>query len=239
VHEIVAITDDDVLVDRYWVAALLEAFAGAADIGCVTGLILPVELRTREQSWVEEYGGFARGFRMRSSSLATPPSDQPLFPFAAGRLGSGANMAFRRSALEAIGGFDGALGAGTKARGGDDLAAFAEVVLAGATLVYQPDAVVRHRHRSDLESVRRMATGYGVGLGAYLTSLAVRRPSVVPAMCRRAPGAVRHLLGRRSTKNSGISTDYPRELVWAERRGVIAGPFSYFASRRSLRAGGH
>ena len=42
--EIIAITDDDVIVDGQWIAALLEAFVetGAA---CVTGLILPVELQ--------------------------------------------------------------------------------------------------------------------------------------------------------------------------------------------------
>jgi glycosyltransferase involved in cell wall biosynthesis len=228
--DVVAITDDDVLVDRFWIAALLEAFA-ETDAGCVTGLILPRELRTREQSWVEQYGGFARGFRRRTFSLDDPPADDALFPFTAGRLGSGANMAFRRDTLDRIGGFDDALGAGTRAMGGDDLASFAMTVLAGETLTYEPDAVVRHRHHADLAALERMAHGYGVGLGAYLTSIVWSRPGLALEVARRVPAGVRHFTSRDSEKNKAIQSDYPRRLVLAERTGLLRGPLSYLASR--------
>jgi O-antigen biosynthesis protein len=228
--DILAITDDDVLVDRFWTAALLEAFAETG-AGCVTGLILPRELRTREQSWVEQYGGFARGYTRRTFTLADPPADDVLFPFTAGRFGSGANMAFRRETLDRIGGFDDALGAGTKAKGGDDLAAFAMTVLAGETLTYEPDAVVRHRHHADLAALERMAHGYGVGLGAYVTSVVWSRPELVLEVARRVPAGVRHFTSRDSAKNKAIQADYPRRLVLAERTGVLRGPLSYLASR--------
>jgi GT2 family glycosyltransferase len=232
---ILAITDDDVVVDRHWVSALLESFVlnGA---GCVTGLIVPLELRTREQMWVEQYGGFSRGFSQRAFSLTCPPSGDPLFPFAPGRWGSGANMAFDRAVLESIGGFDPALGAGTRARGGDDLASFARAVLAGATLAYQPDAVVFHEHRSDYAALRQMAHGYGVGLGAYLTSVVAAKPLVGLQMVRRLPAGVRHLASPSSEKNRSIRRDYPRELVVSERLGLLRGPFSYVASRWDSRA---
>ena len=42
----------------------------------------------------------------RRGSMVEPPAEDPLFPFTAGRLGSGANMAFTRRTLDAIGGFD-------------------------------------------------------------------------------------------------------------------------------------
>jgi glycosyltransferase involved in cell wall biosynthesis len=230
--DILAITDDDVITDRHWLSALLEAFV-ENDAGCVTGLILPVELRTREQSWVEQYGGFARGFRQRSYSMTAPPEGDPLFPFAAGRFGSGANMAFTRAALERLGGFDPALGAGTKARGGDDLAAFAGTLLAGYTLVYQPDAVVRHLHHDNYAALHRMAHGYGVGLGAYLASIFSAQPRLVGEFVRRLPAGVRHLTSHDSEKNRNIRADYPRRLVLSERAGLLRGPFSYVASRRA------
>jgi O-antigen biosynthesis protein len=232
--DVVAITDDDVVADRFWLSSLLETFV-LQDAGCVTGPIVPLELRTREQSWVEQYGGFTRGFTHRLFSLAEPPAEEPLFPFTAGRLGSGANMAFTRAALDAIGGFDPSLGAGTRACGGDDLAAFAKTALAGARIAYCPDAVVRHRHHADYEALRRMSRGYGVGLGAYLTSLMVADPRLLPRMVRRLPAGVRHMLAGNSPKNARIEDDYPRELVRAERLGVLQGPLKYGLSRLDTR----
>jgi O-antigen biosynthesis protein len=142
-------------------------------------------------------------------------------------------MAFDRALLERIGGFDPALGAGTKARGGDDLAAFTRTLLEGATLVYQPDAVVHHLHHSDYAALRRMAQGYGVGLGAYLASMVAARPRVAADLLRRVPAGVLHLLSPKSEKNRNIRADYPRQLVRDERLGLLRGPLSYVASRRA------
>jgi hypothetical protein len=144
-------------------------------------------------------------------------------------------MAFTRALLTRIGGFDPALGAGTRARGGDDLAAFATALLSGARIAYTPDAVVRHRHHADYEALQRMAHGYGVGLGAYLTSLVVQKPGVVPALVRRVPGGLRHLLAAGSPKNVGIEPDYPADLIKIERVGVLQGPFRYGLSRLDSR----
>jgi GT2 family glycosyltransferase len=226
---VIAFTDDDVIVDGEWVSALASAFADQS-VACATGLILPVELETVAQVRIEQAGGFARGFQRRVVSLTDPPDD-PLFPFTAGRLGSGANMAFRAEWLRAAGGFDAATGAGTVARGGDDLLAFLRVILAGRTLVYEPSAIVRHRHHRDDDQLRRQAFGYGVGLGAYLTAAACHEPAAVRRMVRRAPQALRHLLAGDSPKNAGISAGYPRELVWRERLGVLTGPIAYARSR--------
>lgn len=227
--EIVAFTDDDVEVDPEWLSALAEAFTetGAA---CVTGLIVPAELETRAQLLVEQAGGFARGFSRRTFTRGMP-DPEPLFPFTAGRFGSGANMAFRTDWLLCHGGFDPATGAGTPARGGDDLIAFLRTIVDGGTLVYEPAAVVRHWHRRDYAGMRRQAFGYGMGLGAYLTATVWRRPALLAAMLRRAgPGAV-HLLGGHSEKNSGRGTSFPRELVLRELAGVLTGPFGYARSR--------
>jgi glycosyltransferase involved in cell wall biosynthesis len=231
--EIVAITDDDVEVGPGWLAAMAGAFAepGAA---CVTGLILPAELETRAQLLVEQAGGFGRGFDTRVFTLGMPGAG-PLFPFTAGRLGSGANMAFRTDWLMSRGGFDPATGAGSPARGGDDLVAFLRVITDGGTLVYEPAAIVRHWHRRDYAGLRRQAFGYGVGFGAYVAASLRSRPGLLAAMLRRSVPAMRHLLDPGSVKNDGRGPGFPRQLVWRERAGMLVGPFAYAVSRRRYR----
>jgi glycosyltransferase involved in cell wall biosynthesis len=226
--EAVAFTDDDVVVDRHWLSALAAGFA-EDDVQCVTGLLVPAELETPAQLWVEQGGGYGRGFATRRYSMREPDGTA-LFPFAAGRFGSGANMAFRTEWLARTGGFDPVTGAGTVARGGDDLVAFASVVLSGGALVYEPAAVVRHWHRREYQGLRRQAFGYGVGLGAYLAATLWRDPALALPMARRVGPAVSHVFSRRSDKNSA-KRDYPAELTWRERAGMVVGPFAYAAGR--------
>jgi len=59
---IVAFTDDDVIVDSSWLSHVVAAFATRDDVGCVTGMILPYELETLAQGWLEQYGGYSKGF---------------------------------------------------------------------------------------------------------------------------------------------------------------------------------
>jgi hypothetical protein len=54
----VAITDDDVVVDRHWLTAIAEVARAAPGVACVTGPIVAAELETRAQRLIEEAGGF-------------------------------------------------------------------------------------------------------------------------------------------------------------------------------------
>lgn len=233
--EIIAFTDDDVIVDPSWVAAIAANFALSARIGCVTGLILPAELETRAQYWTERHGGFGKGLARKVFDPLQGHRYGPLFPFATGAFGSGANMAFRRETLARMGGFDAALGAGTLARGGDDLSGFFAALQAGYQLVYEPGAIVWHHHRRSEDGMRRQAYGYGVGLGAYLTKLVVDDPARIGTFLRRSPAAFRHLFSRRSGKLDRLPADYPRRLVWSERWGIVMGVPGYLRSRAALR----
>src|SRR5437763_1421514 len=67
--EVVAFTDDDVVVDAHWLAELVAAFRADERVACVTGLIAPAELDTPEQVWQDEYWGFAKGFERRVFDL--------------------------------------------------------------------------------------------------------------------------------------------------------------------------
>jgi GT2 family glycosyltransferase len=233
--EFIAFTDDDVRADSRWLAALLRNFATAERVGCVTGMILPAELETKAQYWTERHGGFGKGLERRVFDLGEHRSPGPLFPFAAGSFGSGANMAFSHRALLDTGGFDGALGAGTVARGGDDLAAFVSVIQAGYQIVYEPQAVVWHHHRRGLDGMERQAYGYGVGLGAYLTKFLIEQPGTAWHYMRALPAGIAHLLGGASTKNARLPLDYPSALRWSERRGILAGMPAYLRSRAAFR----
>lgn len=227
--EIVAFVDDDV-VDRHWLTGIAEGFAADRGVGCVTGLILPEQLDTPAQLLLERHGGFDKGFGLQVFDCDQNRPGDPLFPFTAGRLGSGANMAFDTAVLRGLGGFDPAIGVGTFARGGDDLAAFFRVVL-GHRVVYQPAAIVWHRHHRDMAALRNQAFGYGVGLGAFLTSVMVREPKMLPKLLRRLPGGVVYAFSASSARNRGRYDGWPSELARLEKRGLAYGPVAYAVSR--------
>jgi GT2 family glycosyltransferase/peptidoglycan/xylan/chitin deacetylase (PgdA/CDA1 family) len=226
--EVAAFTDDDVVVDRDWIGWIGQAFASEPDAACVTGLILPRDLNTPEQVRVEEFAGFAKGFERRVHRLAQPTS--PLFPYAAGEFGSGACTALRTDVARQIGGFDPSLGAGTVARGGEDLDIYIRVLVTGHALVYEPAAIVWHRHREGRADLRRAVFGYGVSLTAMLTKHIVGGHS--KAILRRVPAAARFLHDPTSRKNSRKRAGYPRRYDWIERAGMLVGPFAYLVSRR-------
>jgi|SRR5580704_4104089 glycosyltransferase involved in cell wall biosynthesis len=231
---ILAITDDDTEVDPHWLSVLVRTFVDF-DAACVNGLILPAELETAAQLLIERSGGFARGFDRRVFMRDKPEPD-PLFPFTAGRFGSGANMAFRTDWLRSQGGFNAATGTGSPARGGHDILAFLTVITDGRTLVYEPAAVVRHWHRRGYEGMRRQAFNYGVGLGAYVTASVTAKAELLPWIIRRTVPAIRYLLSPRSAKNENREQGFPRELIWLERIGFLLGPAAYAMSRLRLAA---
>jgi glycosyltransferase involved in cell wall biosynthesis len=228
---LIAFLDDDVLVDRAWAAALVRGFASDPRVDCVTGPIVAAELETEAQVLIEEYGGFDKGFARRVLDPAAPPAGAPLFPYTAGTLGSGANMAFRREAIVALGGFDVALGGGTASRGGEDLAAFLGILLSGSKLAYEPSMLVRHYHHRRYSKLRRVLLGYGMGLGAYLTRTVVVDPRQLLAIAQRLPRGVAYLFDPHSAKNAKRRSDYPRQLTVRELLGLSVGPFAYLIAR--------
>ncbi len=231
----VAITDDDVIVDRYWLRRLALGFGRADGVTCVTGMIRPAELDHPAQLLLEQFGGYDKGLVPRVYDLADHRPDDPLFPFAAGKLGSGANMAFATAPLLARGGFDPALGAGSRAKGADDLAAFYEVVTAGDRLVYEPGAIIWHHHHRRYRQLRKVMFGYGAGFSAFLTKTVVDQPGTVWELARKLPGGVRHALSPTSAKNAGKQRGFPLELTAAELVGMAAGPVLYLRSRLATR----
>jgi glycosyltransferase involved in cell wall biosynthesis len=160
--EVVIYTDDDVVIDKDWIASILEPFHNPR-VGAVTGLVMPLELETRAQELFEIYGGFSRGFVKRSFDY------QNIAPPAAGYVGAGANMALRRNLILGLNLFDAELDAGTAARTGGDAYAFYILLAAGYQIDYNPEALVFHRHRREYAELKKTLCDYTVGGFAFLT----------------------------------------------------------------------
>jgi len=131
--EIIAFIDDDCLPDPAWLQSLIDGYA-APDIAGVGGRLLPriesVDQQAIDPAWLAIYT-FDCGEVARDVWIV-----------------SGANMSFRRSVLEGIGGFDEQLGRiGACLLGGDesDLCRAIRCEPGGGRIRYHPDALAWHK----------------------------------------------------------------------------------------------
>jgi GT2 family glycosyltransferase len=156
--DIIAFTDDDAVPASSWIGEILLAFDDPS-IDAVTGLILPLDLSTEAQRFFQfRMGGLGGEF--------VPVLFDDRF-FAAGRskgapvwrIGAGANMAFRREAFERLGTFDERLGAGASGCS-EDSELWYRILATSGRCLYEPRAVVYHRHRRDMPGLRRQARAY-------------------------------------------------------------------------------
>jgi GT2 family glycosyltransferase len=225
-HPIVAYVDDDAVPDAAWAATIAEPFQVPA-VGCVTGLVMPLELKTRAQQRFEVYCAHRRTFdRIILTSPQVPPAT-------AGIAGMGANMAVRRAIALELGGFDPRLDAGTPTCSGGDTDMFARILEAGSHIVYTPDALVWHRHRQDDDALRRCIFGYGVGLSSFLTKRIIERRDLHAALV-----AARWLVGpfvksaqHRIRNQPAVTPD----LLFAEAIGMLLGPLRLWQASRQQR----
>ena len=105
----------------------------------------------------------------------TGPRAIPAGTFVEPGVVQGANMAFRRAVLDAIGGFDPALGPGGVFNF-EDLDVASRACAAGVAGGFFPGPTVRHHHRRrDPAEIRALRRSYDHGRGAYFASLLLRR----------------------------------------------------------------
>ncbi|MGH8891127.1 MAG: glycosyltransferase family 2 protein [Acidothermaceae bacterium] len=225
-HSIVAFTDDDVVVDRWWLHGVADGFAVAPQVACVCGMVASGELGSASQAYFDRRVQWARDCHAVVYSLDIQRPREPLFPFQVGRFGTGANFAVRRTALIGLDGFDERLGIGSPTGGGEDIDIFVRVLLAGGQLVYEPAALVWHRHRSDLASLSSQIRDYGTGLGAWFAKLALR-PSTARMMLRRIVPGVRHLWRITKVDITGQAAEIDvAQLARIERIAILRGPLA-------------
>ncbi|KUI36680.1 glycosyltransferase [Mycobacterium sp. GA-2829] len=222
--DLIAFVDDDAIPDRHWLAEIVRGFSARPAVGCVTGAVLPAELRTQCQLWFEEFGGMNKGRGFDREIFAPGHPQSPLYPLPP--FGAGANMAFRREALMDINGFDVALGPGTRAMGAEDQFAFTRALLAGHTMVYQPTALAWHYHRDTMAGLEKQLYGYGTGLTAFYAALLLYEPLLLLPLMRLVPTAIRDLTGKDSVRTATMR-DFPDHLLRTEMMGMSKGFFSY------------
>lgn len=234
-HDVVACIDDDETADQSWLAELALGFLLEPDADVVSGVMLPAELSTAAQVRFEQYGGFFkhRGFDAATFSSGTASTQSPFFPLPP--FGAGGNMAIRRDAILEVGGFDTALGAGSLSLASEDTRAITDILLSGGTVVYQPSAVTRHWHRVEHAALRRQMLGYGAGLTAFYASLVLAHPRYVVDLVRLAPLFLGEAAGAESLRSGDLPTDFPSDLRWANRRGLLEGPARYMLARMVAR----
>jgi glycosyltransferase involved in cell wall biosynthesis len=234
--DVIAYTDDDVIVEASWARAVALAFEDEPHAMCVTGLVVPDALDTEAELLFERYGGFGRGFTRKV--FAVPAGGSAVQAYGGtGRFGTGANMAFRRAFLLETGGFDPALDVGTPTNGGGDLEMFLRVLADGHALVYEPSAVVRHRHRRDYASLRKQFSNNGFGFYAYLARTARERPRDRAAVIRLGVWWFWWWNVRRLIRTLLRIDAFPVDLVVAELRGSLIGPRRYEAAAGQLASG--
>jgi len=222
---IVAFTDDRSVPDPDWLEAVAAAFHPGID--AVTGLVVPAELETRAQEGFEDdFGGARKGFRPALYSRRTGH-----IPYRPGKYGAACNMAFRREALERLGGFDAAVEAG-EGDVGAEADALQRLIEAGAAVAYRPEAIVRRVHVRSVRALRRQLYADARACSASLTAAFLRargreRLRVATAYWawlwrRQASPFVRRVFRRGWP---------PRRCLLAGLLGGLAGPAVYGASR--------
>lgn len=177
--ELVLFTDDDCAPATDWVRVTAGLFDAAPELSFVTGAVHPDATNTGRAQLATSLltdgtrraygGGGVRGTgRGGNGDL----------------VGHGANMAWRRGALQAIGGFDEALGPGATFRGAEDHDAFVRALHAGCTGQFEPGSVVVHHQWRTRRGQIMAQYGYGVGTGACVVKrwrLDGMAPTAVPS----------------------------------------------------------
>lgn len=228
--EIIAYTDDDVIVDALWVKSLARVFVENPQVMAITGLVVPYEIETEAQVLFEMYGGFGRGFERKWSRVA-PNRKIPWRKLGTGQFGTGANMAYRRCVFETIGYFDPALDVGTLTNGAGDLEMFFRVLKAGYTLVYEPEAIVRHRHRREYAKLKTQITNNG-SLYTYFLCSALSYPEQRLSFLWLGIWWFFYWNIRRLVISLIHPLRFPRELILAELWGDFVGLTTYQKAQR-------
>jgi glycosyltransferase involved in cell wall biosynthesis len=169
-NELVAFVDDDVLVHRDWREAMAMAL-GEPDVAFVTGWI---GLPPSQAHIVEPQPHIVWPERLHFDRTT------PRY------VGAGANIGVRRSCLEALGGFDERLGAGTFFGAAEDADLFDRLISAGYVGTYRPEVKVDHDAWRSLPERLRQQWAYGKATGAHVRLLLRQDPERVRRMVKRA-----------------------------------------------------
>jgi glycosyltransferase involved in cell wall biosynthesis len=179
--DVIAFTDDDCLVAKDWLVHKLRVLSDPTVWACtgrvvqhssagacnlfeeVAGQDLGPEKREFTKKNLEFGIGLflsnlAKVFAKHMKSRAPGPWS----------IGHGSSMAFRREVFDQLGKFDERLGGGAPLKSCDDTEMFYRVLKSGHRIIYEPGAVVRHKHGLDNADVCKTRYGYSFGGAAFM-----------------------------------------------------------------------
>lgn len=224
--EVVAFTDDGVVVDRLWLRASVEALLSEEGIACVTGYSAWREPEG-EVRLLPERPADSRGRRIYR--LGDCGKEDPLSLYTAGGVGPGAGLVMLTAVGREVGGFDPALGPATPACGGACIDLLVRLHRSGYALSYEPSAIVWREHPAHAARPRRQVYRHGVGLGAIIGKRLIVGPHRRQWL-RAIPAALRYTRDPVPRLRLGRPGGYPRHLRWLMRLGMLVGPVAYLLS---------
>jgi len=153
-HDAIGFVDDDIRVQPGWADAMATALAAHPDAGFVSGRIkLPADQGTL------------------ALTVMDWPTPTEFTVRTRGMLGHSANLGMHRRRLAEIGGFDEAMGPGSRWGAGEDPDLLDRCLATGAHGWYTPDAVAEHEHWRRGREYIRLQHQYGIGSGARVAKL--------------------------------------------------------------------
>ena len=181
---VLVFTDDDCRVTSNWVRSVVELFESDPELSLMFGAVA-LSSGARQQGFAASFAPVA----VRELRGGLPAMRRPW--------GVGANMAVRRRALETIGVFDPALGAGAAFFAGEEIDLTIRALSAGLKVVETPHITVLHLGERVGDDAARLMRGYGIGFGAaFFKHVRLGTPGALRALVE---WWVRHL-GRSTAK---------------------------------------
>jgi glycosyltransferase involved in cell wall biosynthesis len=165
--EIVALTDDDMIVDERWLAQIVKE--------CSDYPSVPLHF------------GQTRTVQPGQAKIAIKEGDSEetyVFPCGPADPGSSNNMILRKAILSSVGDFDTTLGAGGALRAAEDIDLTYRVLRSGGTVRYCPSILAYHDHnRQSSAQIRSLLFDYGVGIGGFYCKHALKRDLWAIKLC--------------------------------------------------------
>jgi len=224
-YPVVAYTDDDVMVDAMWSYRIWETFL-EENIHAMTGLVIASSLETESQQIFEKKWGFNKGYQdiYFNKDFVNNPSSVPRV----WDIGAGANMAFRKSAIEEVNYFDDRLDVGAAGCSGDSEIWF-RILSKNMSIHYNPRAVVYHEHRKEIKQLHKQLFGYMRGHSASVL--------------------IQHDQNKKAGYKKYLYFEIPRyyfflirqgfpnykfryQTLWSEIKGLISGIIFYYKNRK-------
>lgn len=154
--DVLVFLDDDSFVEQDYLSKLTEYLKQYGETAAFGGRIDPVFESGKTPEWLCKW---------TYSWVSAINLGDEVVPFKNGKYPIGANMGFRRSALNGIDLFDTSLGrTGKNMLGGEEKDIFSRISASGGEILYFPDIKVRHmipERRTTKEYIERFARGIG------------------------------------------------------------------------------